>query len=364
MYYRAKLWSVALVLWAFLMGLALLLSGCPHAEEPPPPIPAPLEDLSTWSVPELVQPPLPEAPDPVAPKEKAPTSAEQVLDFATGTTFALTVPVGAPLDIVLQRGEQVRNIIGGDRAPVEPNQTTRWEIKEGGEGIGETFRQHIFLSVTTPGLTTGLIITTTQRTYYITCKSVNKSPIRTVRWRYPVDIATGTPAKEPGLLPDPAQPKHYHVGYELVGSKPPPDWQPRQVVDDGKKTYIIYPEVALFESVPMLRLISPGGPQLVNSRQFLNVVIVDQLIPRAALRVGLGEHAETVTITRGGAMRTIACPGDPGCPVWPQAAQVLAHRAPPVQPPRTPPAPPEPPQPQTHIPAPIPPPPVPEGAQP
>jgi type IV secretion system protein VirB9 len=259
-----------------------------------------------------------------------PTPAEQVLDFAPATTFTLTVSVGAPLDIVLQRGEQVRNIIGGDRAPVEANQTTRWEIKEGADGIGDTLRQHLFLTATTPGLTTGLIVTTTQRTYYITCKSVNKSPIRMVRWRYPVEVAAVKPVKEPGLLPDPAQPKHYHVGYELAGTKP--SWQPRQVVDDGKKTYILYPEVTLFETVPMVRLIGPNGPQLVNARQFLNVVILDVLLPRAELRVGLGAHAEVVTITRG-ALRTIACPGDEACPVWPAAAQALARKGYPETPP-------------------------------
>jgi len=308
--------------------LAALL-GCAK-EVPLAPVLPPPEDLSTWSVPALVQPPAPAGPLPQQPGEKSPTPAEQVLEFAPGTTFALTVSVGAPLDIVLQRGEQVRNIIGGDRAPVEPNQMTRWEIKEGADGQGETFRQHIFLTATTPGLVTGLIVTTTARTYYLTCKSVGKSAIRTVRWRYPVDPDMSKPKPtEPGLLPDPAQPKHYHVGYELAGTKP--SWNPRQVVDDGKRTYIIYPEVTLFETVPMLRLIGPNGPQLVNSRQFLNVVIVDQLVPKAELRVGLGEHAETVTITRG-ALRTIACPGDAACPVWPQAALALAHKGSPEAP--------------------------------
>jgi P-type conjugative transfer protein TrbG len=307
-----------------------LLVGC-QKEEPLPQVPPPPEDLSTWSVPELVQPPPPETPPAQSPPQEKTTPAEQVLDFAAGTTFPLTVPVGAPLDIVLQRGEQVRNIIGGDRTPVEANQTTRWEIKEGADGLGDTLRQHIFLSATTPGLTTGLIVTTTARTYYLTCKSVGKSPIRTVRWRYPVDSDASKPKpKEPGLLPDPAQPKHYHVGYELVGTKP--SWQPRQTVDDGKKTYILFPEVTLFTSVPMLRLIGPNGPQLVNSRQFLNVLIVDQLIARAELRVGIGEHAEVVTITRG-EMRTIACPGDQACPVWPQAAQTLARKGYPEAPP-------------------------------
>jgi type IV secretion system protein VirB9 len=99
------------------------------------------------------------------------------------------------------------------------------------------------------------------------------------------------------------------------------------VVDDGKKLYLIYPEVVLFESVPLLRLVGPNGPQLLNARQYLNVVIVDQLVGRAELRVGLGERAETVTITRG-ALRTITCPGDEACPVWPQAATALAGRQP------------------------------------
>src|SRR3989442_9443048 len=99
------------VVSAMIMLTLLLLFGCAK-EVPLPPVPAPPEDLSSWSVPELVQPPPPPELVPQAPKEKAPTSAEQILDFAPGTTFTLTVPVGAPLDIVLQRGEQVRNIIG------------------------------------------------------------------------------------------------------------------------------------------------------------------------------------------------------------------------------------------------------------
>jgi type IV secretion system protein VirB9 len=116
------------------------------------------------------------------------------------------------------------------------------------------------------------------------------------------------------------------VGYQLTVSQPAPAWVPRFVVDDGKKLYIVYPEVTLFETVPLLRSIGPNGPQLVNSRQYLNVVIVDQLVARAELRVGIGERAQTVTITRG-TLRTITCPGDEACPVWPRAATVLAGRA-------------------------------------
>src|SRR5262249_10671616 len=221
----------------WLILTVLLLVGCTKEVPPPPPVPPAPQDLSTWSVPELVQPPPPETPPaPPAPEAKA-TTAEQILDFAPGTTFSLTVPVGAPLDIVMQRGEQIRNIISGDRAPVEANQVTLWEIKEGAHGIGETLQHHVFLSAAKAGLTTGVLISTTHGVYYLTAKSVAKSPIRTVRWRYPVEVAAVKPVKEPGLLPDPIQPKLYHVGYELVGTKP--HWQPRYVVDDGKKTFII-----------------------------------------------------------------------------------------------------------------------------
>jgi P-type conjugative transfer protein TrbG len=319
---------VVLLLGSVLLLLLLLavLLGCAH-EEPLPPVPPHPEDLSTWSVPELVQP-TPEEPPAPTPVAEKPTSAEQVHTYTPGTTFAVTVPVDVPLDLVLERGEQVRNIVGGDRAPAEATQTPRWEVKEGADGNGETLRQHVFVTAAVPHLTMGLILTTTKRTYYLTCKSVKTSPIRVVRWQYPRDPAEKLlRAKEPGLLPDPAQPRHYHIGYELTSSQPPPSWNPRQVVDDGKKTYIIYPEVTLFETVPMLRLIGPNGPQLVNARQFLNIVIVDQLVPRAELRVGLGARAETVTITRG-ALQTIACPGDQACPVWPQAAATRTRRQP------------------------------------
>jgi type IV secretory pathway VirB9-like protein len=354
-----------------LLWVVMLLACTKEAPAPPPVPPAP-EDLSFWQVPELVQPPTPEAPAPPPPKEPAPTPAEKVLDFAPGTIYSLTVAVGAPLDIVLGRGEQLRNLVGGDRTPVEPNQTTRLEVKEGADGIGETLRQHVFLTASVPGFTTGLTITTTLRTYLLTVKTVGKSPIRTVRWRYPAEAVDSiAKLKVPPMLPDPAQPKRWHVGYILTSSqKQAPDWLPRFVADDGRKLYVGLPEIALFETAPMVRMIGPNGPQLINARQYLNILIIDQLAPRLELRIGLGETAEVVTIARG-ALRTIACPGDEACPVWPSAAQVLAQRAPPVQPaPALTPPQPEP-QPRTHVPAPvsppIPPPPAtppPEGAQP
>jgi P-type conjugative transfer protein TrbG len=315
-----------------LLGLLALLSGCQPSEEPIPPTIPPPEDLSTWTVPELVQPEHRKAHPQAARPAKVPAgAAEKVYDYKPGVAVEAPVPIGMPLDIVLEEGEHVRQIVDGDRAPAEQGQARRWEVKEGGEGAGDGLRPHVFVTASEPGLTNGLIITTTRRSYYITCKSVAKSPTRVLRWHYPQDGPGASPPVEaaretPGLLPHPEQPMRYHVGYQVAASQPNLSFLPRHVVDDGKKVYIVYPEVTLFDTVPMLRIIGPNGPQLVNSRQYLNVVIVDQLVARAELRVGIGERAQTVTITRGN-LRTITCPGDEACPVWPKAAAVLAGRS-------------------------------------
>jgi type IV secretory pathway VirB9-like protein len=122
----------------------------------------------------------------------------------------------------------------------------------------------------------------------------------------------------PSLLPHGEQ--RFHVGYVLESGAQLPDWALRGIWDDGEKTYVLLPEVSLFAEAPMIRLLGPNGPQLVNARQYANVIIVDQLIRAAELRLGTGPQAEVVTIRRG-QLRTIQCPGDAQCPVWPSEVE-------------------------------------------
>src|SRR5712691_959235 len=103
--------------WCLLVLVGtVLLVGCQHQDEVPS-IPPPPEDLSTWTVPELVQPPATVLRG--APAAEKATAAEKVYPFTPGTPYSITVPVGWPLDIVLEPGEQIHNIVGGDRAPPE-----------------------------------------------------------------------------------------------------------------------------------------------------------------------------------------------------------------------------------------------------
>jgi type IV secretory pathway VirB9-like protein len=310
----------------------LLLGGCQQGPPPEPAVAPPPEDLSHWTVPELVQPDVQKrVPLPMKAARKA-TEAEQVYAYVPGGVYKVTVALTAPLDIILEPGEKVETLMGTDPKPIVPTPEqqqlkNRFEYKEGSHGVGDKANAHVLLRALEARATLGLTITTSRRVYYLDCQSVQKSPIRAVWWKYPPssDEEPVHESKAPSLLPDPREPKLYHVGYELSAPRTAPAWMPRYVVDDGKKFYIVYPEVTLFGTVPLVRAIGPNGPQVVNSRQVLNVVILDLLPPKIELRVGTGEGAQVVTITRGN-LRTMTCPGDEACPVWPAAAQRLAGR--------------------------------------
>lgn len=308
-----------------------LLTSCTLGEPPPAPPVAPMpEDLSTWTVPEMLpdtvqQRPLPQR---LIVPEPPPTPAERVYTYAPGKTYAVPVAIGFPLDIVLGRGELVHNVTDGDRSPQGDTHTRRWHVHQGVEGTGGSQRQHIFVTVPEAGLTNGLVITTTRRTYYITLESVTKSPVRVLRWKEdpePVEMPEPHEALH-GPLPAFDVPTSYHVGYVVASQQQPaPDWMVQGAWDDGKKLYLQLPITTLYGVAPLVRAIGPNGPMLVNVRQYLNYYIIDQLAPRLELRVGIGDHAEVVSITRG-PLRTIRCPGDSACPQWPEAAHHLSRR--------------------------------------
>src|SRR5262245_27425918 len=117
-----------------LLGL-LALGACVKEEPPLLAPPPPPEDLSTWSTPSIVQhpaPPMVQAP-PV--EDHKPTMAEKLYDFAPGGTYQATVMVGFPLDLIFERGEEIRNYAGGDPELLEQGQqANRWEVKPGASG--------------------------------------------------------------------------------------------------------------------------------------------------------------------------------------------------------------------------------------
>jgi type IV secretion system protein TrbG len=306
-------------LW-FHLSVCLLVAGC-ASKAPMVKAPPVAEDLASWSTPAVEEPPAPSRP---AEPPEARSPREKVYEYVAGDVYAITVALGAPLNIQLQPGERIHDLVDGDRRPVADLQAPPdWEVKEGRSGAGDRMRPHIFVSVTKPGLRNGVTITTTKRVYELELRSVGRSPVRSVRWTYPDEAALVAKAP-PRLVPDPAQPQRYHVPYSIEPSDPRPPWTPRQALDNGRQTFILFPPTVTTVDAPLIRLIGPNGPELVNARQVGSVMVLDRIINRAELRIGTGAHAEVVTVQRE-VPRTIQCPGDAECPVWPEP---LAGRVP------------------------------------
>ena len=297
----------------------LLLTSCAAKKEALPWVPPMPEQLSTWSAPLVVPlPPVPEVaavPAPVPVRAAAPN--ERLYDYAISTEYEVPVPLGWPVDMVLEPGEVVHTIVGGDRAPLADGEPPRWEVKEGQSETQYTPVQHMFFVATHVGQKLGVIVATSRRTYYLTLKSVAKTEVRAIRWRYPAPpVSPVVEAKAPRLLPDPDQPHRLHVGYVVAAKDPVPEWAPRQVVDDGRKMYILLPPTTRFAVAPLVRGRGPNGPFIVSARHMDTVIILDQIIGHLELRYGEGETAEVVTVTRG-PLTMIVCPGTDQCPEWP-----------------------------------------------
>jgi type IV secretion system protein VirB9 len=299
-------------------GVVLLgVVGCAPKAPPLPPVPAMPDDLSPaiWAAPEVVNIPPPAEAPPEPPPVRPAARNEKLYAYEPQQEYLVPIRIGTPGDIVLEPGEIVHAISTGDRSPLAEGEAPRWTIKEGVSESEYTPIAHIFITATHPGLQQGMVVTTSRRTYHLHVKSVEKSPIRTVRWTYPP--APLKPVKNDlPLLPDGSTTQHYHIGYAIEGPESPPDWLPRQVLDDGKKTYILFSPVVLYQDAPLLRLVGPNGPEVVNVRQVHTVYVIDRLISHAELRVGVGEHAVIVTIRRD-AVQRINCPGHAACPQWP-----------------------------------------------
>ena len=94
--------------------------------------------------------------------------------------------------------------------------------------------------------------------------------------------------------------------------------EPLAVVDNGRRTFVVFPRNLSVMAAPMARMrVVANGPELINATFVDHVLVLDHLVPYALeLRIGSGEHAEGwMRITRG-APTTLQCPGSPECPTW------------------------------------------------
>jgi len=152
------------------------------------------------------------------------------------------------------------------------------------------------------GLTTNLIITTSERVYHAELTSYLETYMAAVSWHYPrrglVSLSKSRAPQSRTTLSVRSQttgqsnsiPKGLSVDalkfrYEIDGDTP--HWRPLRAFDDGRKVYIQFPaRIDQGEAPPLFVVSSEGETQLVNYRVKGRYYVVDRLFARAELRLG------------------------------------------------------------------------------
>ena len=225
--------------------------------------------------------------------------AAMVYDFNGDWVYEVYTRPLRITDIILEPGERV----------VETpfvSDSERWIL-----GAGVSMRdgvpvQHVYVKPTAASLEATLIVNTDRRVYHVILRSFRDVHMPMVRWRYPgaglPSNFAGTVAGEragaeateiaPGITVDP---RFLSLNYRMsAGLSRKPAWMPEMVLDDGRRTYIVFPESVLHREFPA---VFGNRRDVLNYRVDGRVVAIDGLF--RTITVASGKTRVTITKTGG-----------------------------------------------------------------
>jgi type IV secretion system protein VirB9 len=213
--------------------------------------------------------------------------AAAVYDFQIDWVYEVYTQPMRATDIRLKPGESV----------VESpfiSDSERWMLGAGISYEGAAQVQHIYVKPKQSNLSASLIINTSEREYHILLRSFQDSYMPIVRWRYfPNSMPQNyiIDSKNAGVISGDqdnssfalADPRFLSFNYKITyGWFKKPKWLPRRVYDDGKKTYIVFPEALLQSELPA---IFENRNDIVNYRVIRNIIVIDKLILSVSVRL-------------------------------------------------------------------------------
>ena len=226
----------------------------------------------------------------VEPRREGYYNAIQIYPWSEGALYQVYTAPGQITDIALEPGESLTGA-----GPIAAGDTARWIIGDTESGSGITRRVHVLVKPTRPDITTNLVITTDRRIYMLELRAGANPYMPAVAWAYPQPPASQRQAMPATPVIPAAAARNYR--YALSGDNPP--WRPVAVYDDGRRVYVEFPRGIVQGEMPPLFVIgSEGELQIANSRIYQNILIVDRLFSAAELRLGSGDHQQTVRISR------------------------------------------------------------------
>jgi len=199
-------------------------------------------------------------------------------------------------DITLEPGEK---IVGQPAS----GDVVRWVLALGKSLKGGVEQWHVYLKPTRADLETNLAINTDRRSYMLELHSYPDTYMAAVEWHYPQDemARLTTETTDTALQQQISAPivslDALNFAYTIQVVHGTPRWTPVQVFDDGRRTFLRFPEAMLVREAPALFVLRNKETQLVNYRVRGDFYVVDRLIDAAELRVGQGDQ-EIVRVVR------------------------------------------------------------------
>ena len=215
--------------------------------------------------------------------------------FEPGSLFQVYAAPMRITDIALEPGEKV---LGQPAA----GDVVRWVLAIGKSMVGDQEQTHVYLKPTRPDLETNLAINTDRRSYMLELHSYADTYMAAVAWHYPHEEAMRLQSQGESSAADKnASPvvglDALNFNYEIEVEKGSPAWTPIQAFDDGRRTFIRFPQAMLVREAPALFVLRNKETQLVNYRVNRDFYVVDRLIDSAQLRIGQQDQ-EIVRIVR------------------------------------------------------------------
>ena len=216
--------------------------------------------------------------------------ATMIYDYNSDWVYEVyTQPLRAS-DLRLEPGEKIAE------APFISD-SERWII-----GAGVSFEngspvQHIYVKPTETRLEASLIINTDRRVYHVILRSFTDIHMPMVRWRYPntaprnfiqnyekpsTNDSSNTPSVSTNSLQVNISPESLSFNYKITHGFGKPSWIPELVYDDGKKTYIAFPDKVLPNVMPT---VFEERNNVLNYRVAGKVIIIDKLIERITVKI-------------------------------------------------------------------------------
>lgn len=192
--------------------------------------------------------------------------------------FEINTKVGYVTDVQLRPGEVVQKIASGN--------TTQWQVDvDIIDGV-----QHVYIKPMVSGIRTNMIINTDQRSYRFLVNSTDEMEYVVVFNFAELDREAQLKAEAEALAAQQArldnlkrlQNTHFNTNYKVIKTKNVKTaYIPKNIFDDGQKTYIEVSDLALRDNLPLVYSYDDwekGKLQLVNYRLKNNVIEIDKVV--------------------------------------------------------------------------------------